>query len=48
MYILSAQQDVLWEKSIGGENSEYLYNAIPTPDYGCKSSAKSGHLRPKI
>lgn len=34
MYILSAQQDVLWEKSIGGENSEYLYNAIPTPDYG--------------
>ncbi|MFV0234212.1 hypothetical protein OBK30_14320 [Empedobacter falsenii] len=34
IYILSAQQDVLWEKSIGGENSEYLYNAIPTPDYG--------------
>lgn len=34
MYGLSAQQNVLWEKSIGGEFAEYLYNAIPTPDYG--------------
>lgn len=34
MYGLSAQQNVLWEKSIGGEQAEYLYNAIPTPDYG--------------
>ncbi|WP_291052950.1 MULTISPECIES: T9SS type A sorting domain-containing protein [unclassified Empedobacter] len=34
MYGLSAQQDVLWEKSIGGEQAEYLYNAISTPDYG--------------
>lgn len=29
-----AQQEVVWEKSIGGEFAEYLYNAIPTPDYG--------------
>ncbi|WP_312557354.1 T9SS type A sorting domain-containing protein [Empedobacter brevis] len=29
-----AQQDVLWEKSIGGKHSEYLYNTISTPDYG--------------
>lgn len=34
MLTISAQQDVLWEKSIGGEQAEYLYNAIPTPDYG--------------
>lgn len=34
MYILSAQRDLLWEKSIGGEQAEYLYNAISTPDYG--------------
>jgi len=34
MYGLSAQQNVLWEKSIGGEQAEYLYNAISTPDYG--------------
>ncbi|RLZ07134.1 T9SS type A sorting domain-containing protein [Faecalibacter macacae] len=26
--------DVLWEKSIGGENGEYLFDAIATPDYG--------------
>ena len=34
MYDAFAQQEVLWEKSIGGEFAEYLYNAIPTPDYG--------------
>ncbi|MGU9940269.1 T9SS type A sorting domain-containing protein [Empedobacter brevis] len=34
MLIISAQQDVLWETSIGGKHSEYLYNAISTPDYG--------------
>lgn len=34
MYTISAQQDVIWEKSIGGEQAEYLYNAISTPDYG--------------
>ncbi|WP_250253696.1 T9SS type A sorting domain-containing protein [Chryseobacterium sp. Marseille-Q3244] len=27
-------KDVLWEKSMGGKQSEYLYNAIATPDYG--------------
>ena len=34
MYTISAQQDIMWEKSIGGEQAEYLYNAISTPDYG--------------
>ncbi|WP_333662582.1 hypothetical protein, partial [Chishuiella changwenlii] len=33
MISLSAQE-VVWEKSIGGEHAEYLYNAIATPDYG--------------
>lgn len=33
--ILSANsQDILWEKSYGGKHSEYLFDAIPTPDYG--------------
>lgn len=27
-------KDIVWQKSIGGKKSEYLYNAIPTPDYG--------------
>lgn len=27
-------QDILWEKSYGGKHAEYLYDAIPTPDYG--------------
>lgn len=27
-------QEILWEKSYGGKNSEYLFDAIPTPDYG--------------
>lgn len=34
MLTISAQQDILWEKTIGGENAEFLYNAIATPDYG--------------
>lgn len=34
MLTISAQQDIMWEKTIGGENAEYLYNAISTPDYG--------------
>jgi len=29
-----AQSDLIWEKKVGGEYSEYLYNAISTPDYG--------------
>jgi len=27
-------QDILWEKSYGGKQAEYLFDAIPTPDYG--------------
>lgn len=27
-------QDIEWEKSYGGKHSEYLYDAISTPDYG--------------
>ncbi|WP_246034226.1 T9SS type A sorting domain-containing protein [Empedobacter tilapiae] len=34
MLTISAQQDVLWEKTFGGEQAEYLYHAIPTLDYG--------------
>lgn len=48
--LVSAQGEVIWEKSIGGENAEYLYNAIPTPDYGflilgSSSSNSSGDIR---
>jgi len=31
--LLSAQ-NILWEKSYGGKNSEYLFDAQPTADYG--------------
>ncbi|HNP31807.1 MAG TPA: T9SS type A sorting domain-containing protein [Flavobacterium sp.] len=27
-------QEILWEKSYGGKHAEYLFDAIPTPDYG--------------
>lgn len=27
-------QDILWERSYGGKHAEYLYDAIPTADYG--------------
>jgi hypothetical protein len=27
-------QDILWEKSYGGKHAEYLFDVIPTPDYG--------------
>lgn len=27
-------QDILWEKSFGGSNAEFLADVIPTPDYG--------------
>lgn len=30
----SYAQDILWEKSFGGQKAEYLFDAIPTPDYG--------------
>ena len=33
-YSKSAAQDILWEKSYGGKHAEYLFDVIPTPDYG--------------
>lgn len=41
-------QDILWEKSYGGIHSEYLFDIIPTPDYGfilagSSLSGKSGN-----
>ena len=27
-------QNILWENSYGGKHAEFLYDAIPTPDYG--------------
>ena len=27
-------QDILWEKSYGGRHADYLFDVIPTPDYG--------------
>ena len=41
-------QDILWEKSYGGSHAEYLFDAIPTPDYGfilagSSISGKSGN-----
>jgi hypothetical protein len=27
-------QDILWEQSYGGKHAEFLYDALPTPDYG--------------
>ena len=27
-------QDILWEKSYGGQHAEFLFDAIATPDYG--------------
>lgn len=36
LFSLSASfsQDILWERSYGGKHAEFLYDAIPTPDYG--------------
>lgn len=31
---LSISQNILWENSYGGKHAEFLYDAIPTPDYG--------------
>ena len=31
---LLLSQDILWEKSYGGQHSEYLFDAQPTADYG--------------
>ena len=30
----SIAQDILWERSYGGKHAEYLFDAIPTADYG--------------
>lgn len=30
----SYSQDILWEKSYGGKHAEYLFDVLPTPDYG--------------
>ena len=30
----SSAQNILWEKSYGGKHADYLFDAIPTPDYG--------------
>lgn len=43
----SHSQDILWEKSYGGRQADYLMDAQPTPDYGfilggSSLSAKSG------
>jgi hypothetical protein len=27
-------QDILWEKSYGGKQADYLFDVVPTPDYG--------------
>ena len=32
--ISTFSQDILWEKSYGGKQADYLMDAIPTPDYG--------------
>jgi hypothetical protein len=34
LFQLTHAQDILWEKSYGGKHAEYLFDAIPTPDYG--------------
>lgn len=34
VYCSVQSQDILWEKSYGGKHPEYLFDAIPTPDYG--------------
>lgn len=32
--LCTSAQDILWEKSLGGKQADYLFDAIPTPDYG--------------
>ncbi|MEM0543622.1 T9SS type A sorting domain-containing protein [Flavobacterium sp. j3] len=34
-------QDILWEKSYGGKHADYLFDVIPTPDYGFILSGSS-------
>ena len=47
---IAVAQDILWEKSYGGLQSEYLFDVIPTPDYGfmlagSSLSGKSGNKK---
>ncbi|MFZ4679986.1 MAG: hypothetical protein ACOYLP_07445 [Flavobacterium sp.] len=32
--ILATAKDILWEKSYGGKHANYLFDVVPTPDYG--------------
>lgn len=32
--MIGTAQDILWEKSYGGKHADYLFDVIPTPDYG--------------
>jgi hypothetical protein len=46
--LFSFSQDILWEKSYGGRQAEYLMDAVPTADYGfilagSSISGKSGN-----
>jgi hypothetical protein len=34
IFHFSFSQNILWEKSFGGDKVEYLFDAIPTKDYG--------------
>lgn len=34
IYSLGYCQDILWEKNFGGDKVEYLFDALPTKDYG--------------
>lgn len=34
MVSIAFSQEILWEKTLGGNKSEYLYDIKPTPDYG--------------
>jgi hypothetical protein len=34
LFMASSAQDIEWEKSFGGKHSDYLFDAIPTADYG--------------
>ena len=34
VFYQATAQDILWERSYGGKHAEFLYDAIPTPDYG--------------
>jgi hypothetical protein len=50
--VVSQAQEILWEKSYGGKHAEYLFDAIPTPDYGfilagSSISGKSGNKESK-